>query len=170
VVANPHIASGMGVFAKFISRITILENGCWEWSRGRSTSGYGTVLFNGKPAYTHRVSLWFAGIDIPKGMHVDHLCRHRLCVNPWHLEVVTPGENARRAPECMSSINRARTHCKNGHPLTGDNVRIRKGKGSRVCWACHLERDRRRLADPTTYAAHLAAARARYAAKKEVRR
>jgi len=48
-----------------------------------------------------------------------------------------------------------RTHCKNGHPLSGDNLRLKKSKGSRgeccgrVCKTCSriYTRDRRRLKD-----------------------
>ena len=33
---------------------------------------------------------------IPGDRQVDHLCRVRTCVNPAHLELVTPVENIRR--------------------------------------------------------------------------
>lgn len=36
------------------------------------------------------------------------------------------------------------THCKNGHPLTGDNVYRRPDNGNRQCRACARERDKRR--------------------------
>ena len=39
---------------------------------------------------------------VPDGLHLDHLCRVRACVNPDHLEPVTHAENMRR-----SSISRA---------------------------------------------------------------
>jgi hypothetical protein len=34
--------------------------------------------------------------SIPADLQLDHLCRVRNCVNPAHLEPVTPRENVRR--------------------------------------------------------------------------
>jgi hypothetical protein len=36
--------------------------------------------------------------DIPPSLMIDHLCRNRSCVNPWHMELVTNRENGRRSP------------------------------------------------------------------------
>jgi hypothetical protein len=40
--------------------------------------------------YEHHVG------PIPDGLVIDHLCRVHNCVNPEHLEPVTPAENTRR--------------------------------------------------------------------------
>ncbi|WP_375372618.1 HNH endonuclease [Clavibacter capsici] len=47
-------------------------------------------------------------------MHLDHKCRVRNCVNPAHLEVVTPRENQLRGFG-VSQINAVITHCPANH-------------------------------------------------------
>lgn len=44
----------------------------------------------------HRVAYEMVVGSIPAGLDLDHLCRNRGCVNPWHLEAVPRGENLRR--------------------------------------------------------------------------
>lgn len=34
---------------------------------------------------------------VPPGLQLDHTCKRRECVNPWHLELVTPAVNTRRS-------------------------------------------------------------------------
>jgi hypothetical protein len=73
------------------------ENGCWIWQLQRSPNGYGRTQRNGKVTTAHRASYERLVGPIPEGLHLDHLCRVRLCVNPAHLEPVTPLENNRRS-------------------------------------------------------------------------
>lgn len=58
--------------------------------------GYGQLRVDGKPQYVHRLVYEALRGEIPKGLHLDHLCRTPACVNPWHLEPVTQQENVRR--------------------------------------------------------------------------
>ena len=77
------------------------STGCWEWTGGVDRYGYGKVQINlgPRPRYTgaHRAS-WIAHRGpLLDNLQLDHLCRNRKCVNPFHLEPVTTQENTRRA-------------------------------------------------------------------------
>jgi HNH endonuclease len=79
--------------------ITEPNSGCWIWAGAWDASGYG-IHTSGKartPAYRW---VWLAlRGEIDHGMHLDHLCMVKCCVNPNHLEVVTKKENFRRKRE-----------------------------------------------------------------------
>jgi HNH endonuclease len=103
---------------------------CWPYLGALTTKGYGQFYFDGRRHQAHRVAYERANGAIPDGLQLDHLCRNRRCCNPSHLEPVTPLENVRRSPV----HNGARTHCPQGHPYTGDNVR--QYRGGRYCRTC----------------------------------
>lgn len=70
---------------------------CWLWIGGKQAAGYGSFGVRGSGKLAHRVSYELHRGAIPDGLHLDHLCRVKSCVNPDHLEPVTPRENVRRA-------------------------------------------------------------------------
>lgn len=89
---------------RFWEKVAIADSGCWEWTAGRDAAGYGqfsvTSETRGEPplcARAHRVAWEIEVGPIPPGMYLDHLCYNPPCVNPEHLELVTPGENVLRA-------------------------------------------------------------------------
>lgn len=77
---------------------------CWEWKANHvrpvgQRARYGRIGAPGgrRMLLAHRVSVELStGSVIPDGMEIDHVCQNTLCVNPQHLEVVTPDENRRR--------------------------------------------------------------------------
>ena len=69
-------------------------------SQGRPS---GKVTVDGVGYQAHRYYYSQAKGKIPDGYHVDHLCFVPSCVNPDHLEAVTPIENERRRRFVMLS-------------------------------------------------------------------
>jgi len=68
------------------------ETSCWVWQRSTSR-GYGKLNKGGVMWYAHRFSYHHLVAHLPKSAVVHHTCARRDCVNPDHLQVVTPGEN-----------------------------------------------------------------------------
>ncbi len=155
---------------KVTSRIVIDETtGCWNYQRKSSRAGYGCLSTSNfgsiREQYVHRIMYRFLKGDIPDGMHIDHLCRNRICANPMHLEVVTCAVNVLRG-EGPCAMNARKTHCSKGHPLDGHNLILKKragGKPYRMCRKCIYARNK------AYYLAKDVAARkrARYRKRKE---
>lgn len=109
------------------------SGGCWLWTASVCHEGYGR--FNATDialpsTLAHRIAYeWLIG-PITDGLHLDHLCRVRNCVNPEHLEPVTPAENTRRA----ANHNSSKLYCAAGHPFTAENTSVYYGK--RACRIC----------------------------------
>ena len=124
------------------------NSGCWLWTGCLSKAGYGQMSVHGKLNYAHRISYEVFIGPIPLGLHIDHKCRVRACINPRHLEPVTHAENVRRgdAGKVTGLRGKAMTHCKNGHEFTEKNTYINIGTGDRVCRTCRmlLMRERRK--------------------------
>lgn len=86
---------------------------CWTWT-GSALRGYGHFRLTGRRnVLAHRFAYESLVGPIPEGHQLDHTChsrdascsggacRHRSCVNPAHLEVVTASTNALRRERGM---------------------------------------------------------------------
>lgn len=122
---------------------------CWIWQGCPDEKGYGGFACRERAYKAHRLSYTIFVGPIPPDLVIDHLCRTRNCVNPEHLEPVTDVENIRRG-EAITIIQDRKTHCKYGHPFSGDNLRVdvsrRRGRQAstrRRCKECARQAEKR---------------------------
>lgn len=110
---------------------------CWGWKRAISSNGYGAIGVDGGLKGTHVLAyeLWVG--PVPEGLHVLHHCDNPPCCNPEHLRVGTREDNMQDMVSRGRSRNgrEARTHCPQGHPLSGDNLYVYPN-GRRNCQEC----------------------------------
>lgn len=132
---------------RLLAAIIVESNGCWTYTGTITDQGYGQIGQDGKVRQAYKVAYELFIGAVEPGLELDHLChtndptcaggsecRHRRCVNPWHLEPVTQRENTLRS-NSPSAINARKTHCIHGHEFTPENT-YAKRNGHRQCRQC----------------------------------
>ena len=113
-------------------------SGCWLWTGAIDQKQYARIGISGKNLQVHRISYELFKGKIPDGLCIDHLCRVRFCVNPDHMEPVTPQVNSARG--LTGIFGRSKTHCPRGHEYTPENTYRSPGRyARRSCLICRRE-------------------------------
>lgn len=120
------------------------DDECWPWTGDTDPRGYGRfyVPSAGKRIRaTHVVWSIVNDAPFPEGKHACHTCDCPNCVNPRHIWAGTHRENmldasakGRLSGKPGVPRPKAITHCKHGHPFSGDNLKLTsEGRRCRTC-------------------------------------
>lgn len=105
---------------------------CWIWKGATGPKGHGHInrgTEGGGSIGAHVLAAIYDGRTPPLGFHVHHVCETPACVNPAHLQILSPLEHRR--------AHRDDT-CRRGHPRS--EAYIRRGTDRVVyCKTCKRE-------------------------------
>ena len=148
-VAHPTRSAITRFFEKIqVEQVSALvDSPCWIWIGCRSRNGYGQFKADARRSFTRKIGPhifayeYFIG-PVPDGFDVHHRCYNRACCSPLHIDVISHRDNMVDGnASTLASVNARKTHCKYGHPLTGDNMQV-TSQGSRLCRTCNARRQR----------------------------
>lgn len=128
--------------ARFWGRV-ILESAksCWFWTGAKDRDGYGLFrLRTGKMIRAHVYAFLTVIGDFDRSKDLHHDCDYGClgCVNPFHLSPLTRREHV-LISNGIAGLNSKKTHCLRGHPLSGDNLYVHRGR--RMCKTCQRARN-----------------------------
>ena len=140
------------------TRYEVDDRGCWLWTGPVNPKGYGKIsAVHYGTTLAHRAFFLRSGRSIPAGQCLDHLCKVPSCVNPDHLEPVSPYVNLIRGKVLYAN----RTTCKSGlHDITDPKNVKTDNRGQRECLLC--SRESKRKSGAAYRARNLEKERARY--------
>ena len=69
-------------------------SGCWLWTGRHDKQGYGWLYVDRMARRTHRIAWTLTHGQIPGKLCVLHTCDNPPCINPEHLWLGTPKDNA----------------------------------------------------------------------------
>lgn len=126
----------------FLSRVDQRDvDECWEFMGSKIGIGYRSFNAEGKQHYAHRWMWEYAYGPIPDRHDIDHLCRNRACVNPYHLRTATRSENLLAGQTIVARQSRQQ-YCVHGHAFSEENTY--RWRGHRLCRKCRERRNRER--------------------------
>lgn len=127
---------GIKTFEDRMKQVEIDVNDCWVLPHKVKSDGALQIRVDGRLVYAHRYFYEQIRGPISAGLVLDHLCRVRRCVNPWHQEPVTNKVNILRG-EGLAAQEARRAHCIHGHVFDGTDW-----MGNRRCFECEKRRNR----------------------------
>lgn len=136
----PRVYIRRDIRERFDSKWTPEPNtGCWLWLDAPRSAEveYGTLKIGNSNKTAHRLAWELYRGPIPDGLIIDHVCRVKACVNPDHLRIVTPRENALENSNSIVYWNTQKTRC----PKCGGSYTSTRA-GERKCSPCAYAHNR----------------------------
>lgn len=116
---------------RFLDKIIVSEDGCWNWTAQISTLGYGVFSIKTHPLLSHRFIFEYYYGEILEKLEVHHVCENKKCVNPNHLKQLSVKQH---------NQEHRKIHCPQGHEYNIENTYVTI-EGWRQCRICHKVRE-----------------------------